>query len=433
MKLSVVIPTFNRAPLVRRLLGQLVEQTHADFEVCVVDDGSTPPLDVSGLPDMVRVVRQKNAGAAAARHAGVLAAQGELVLFVDDDMQVGRDFVEQHLRAHQRHGRAVVLGRIRADPALASMPLFERWHSALLDRKAESIRNGTLPVRGNLLFTGNASLRRDDYLAAGGFDISLGHSEDVELGLRLEKAGVAFVFSEEAFTLHGSDHTSLEKWRSRARRYGGFDHRIAEKHPELRHASPWRFALDLKAPMRPFVAAAVLMPKSAAACAGLAVRAADLADRVGLGRPALAATTLAYAVEYFCGVRGAAGSAAEAIDELVRFVACFEAGAAAAGARSLVHLREDQAVMAAYERKYGHASPSTRLASDVVQKIGLQTMAAVRLMRALREGGSLLGAKVVSRLIRHLYGCDIHWDAAFEPGVMIGFSSPKRTKQARIQ
>jgi serine acetyltransferase len=300
------------------------------------------------------------------------------------------------------------------------MPLFERWHSALLDRKAESIRQGSLAVRGNLLFTGNASLRRDDYLAVGGFDASLGHSEDVELGLRLEKAGVAFVFSEKAFTLHGSDHTSLEKWRSRARRYGSFDHRIAAKHPDLRHASPWRFAFDLKPLLRPFVGASLLLPRAAAGCAGLAVRAADLADRSGLGRSALAATTLAYAIEYFCGVRAEAGSAAEALDELVRFAARFEKGAAAAGSRALVDLREDHAVMAAYQLKYGHANPSTgNLASDVAQKIGLQIMAAVRLMRALRQGGSPLGAKIVSRLIRHLHGSDIHWDAEFQPGVMI--------------
>lgn len=421
MKLSVVIPTCNRAPLLRRLLAQLAAQTAHGFEVRVVDDGSTPPVDLKDLrvPYPLHLLRQRNAGAAAARHAGVLASQGEVILFIDDDMQVAPDFVEQHLRAHQQHGRAVVLGRIRADPALSGMPLFERWHAVLLDRKAEDIRSRTLPVRGNLLFTGNASLRREDYLAVGGFDTTLENSEDVELGLRLEKAGVSFVFSEKAFTLHGSDHTSLDKWRRRARRYGSIDHRIAERHPELRHASPWRFALDLKPLARPFVAAALLLPRKASLAAGALARAAELADGAGLAGPAISATTLAYAVEYFCGVRDAAGSACDALEELVRFVGRFESGAAAAGARALLDLREDQAVMAAYERKYGHRSPSTSLPSDLVQKIGLQMMAAVRLMQALRRAESSLGAKIVSRLIRHLYGADIHWDAALAPGVMI--------------
>ena len=421
MKLSVVIPTFNRGPLLRRLLVQLSSQSEADFEVCVVDDGSSPPIRelLADLltPYKLQLIAQDNSGAATARHEGVLAAQGELILFIDDDMQIGSDFIEQHLKAHEGAARAVVLGRIRADPALSQMPLFERWHSTLLDKKAGAIASGALPVLGNLFFTGNVSLRRADYLAIGGFDTSLGHSEDVELGLRLEKSGVSFRFSEDAWTLHGSDHASLDKWRSRARRYGHFDHRIAAKHPELRHASPWRFVFDLNALAQPFIAGSVIAPQLSGEAARLAARAAELADGLGLHRPAQAATTLAYAVNYFGGVREEAGSASAALQELIGFAARFGRSAAA---RALIHLKEDQAVMAAYEARYGHQNPSTRnLPSDVVQKIGLQLMAACRLMRALRDGGSPLGAKMVSRLIRHAYGSDIHWDAELAPGIMI--------------
>lgn len=422
MRTSVVIPTFNRAPLLRRLLAQLCGQTAREFEVCVVDDGSSPPA-AEAIADLrltypLQLLRQDNAGAAAARHAGALAARGEVIVFIDDDMQIGPRFIEQHLAAHER--RSVVLGRIRADPGLSAMPLFERWHSRLLDRKAEAIRSGELPLNGNLLFTGNASLRRGDYLAVGGFDISLGQSEDVELGLRLEKSGVTFRFCEEAWTLHGSDHLSLGKWRSRAQRYGRCDRKVARKHPEMRHASPWRFAFDLKPLARPAVAAAVLAPQLAGKAVGLGLRAMELADRAGLQRLALAGTTLAYAVEYFRGVGEAAGSPARALEELARFAARFEKNAGAIAAGALFDLREDQAVMRQYESKYGHASPSTdRLASDAVQKIGLQMMAAYRFMRALDQAGATLAAKAVSRLIRHLYGSDIHWSAQLDPGVMI--------------
>src|SRR5207302_5521933 len=324
----VVIPSYQRPALLRRLLMQLAAQTAAqEFDVHVVDDGSERPVGAAvadlRLPIGIRLHRQPNAGAAAARHAGVLAAQGQLILFLDDDMQVGREFVEQHLRAHQQHGRAVVLGRIRADPSLATMPLIERWHATLLDRKAAQIAAGILPVRSNLLFTGNASLRREDYLAVGGFDGSLPHSEDVELGLRLEKAGVPFRFCDGAWTLHGSDHTSIGKWRSRARLYGDCDRRIAGKHPDLRQASPWRFVFDLHPLARPFLAAAVLAPAAAGKAVGAGVRLAALADRVGLRRAALGSTTLAYAMEYFRGVREAAGSAPQALEELLDFAGRF--------------------------------------------------------------------------------------------------------------
>jgi serine acetyltransferase/GT2 family glycosyltransferase len=421
VKLSVVIPTFNRAQLLRRLLAQLADQTASEFEVCVVDDGSSPPVRelLADLepPYKLQLIAQENRGAAAARHEGVLAATGALILFVDDDMQVGRDFIAQHLQAHEGAARAVVLGRIRADPALAERPLFERWHSTLLDKKAAAIAAGALEVRGNLFFTGNVSLPRADYLATGGFDTSLGHSEDVELGLRLEQAGLSFRFSEAASTLHGSDHTSLDKWRSRARQYGHFDHRVAAKHPGLRHASPWRFVYDLNALARPFIAASVLAPRLSGEAARLAAHAAEWADRLGLQRPAQTATTLAYAVNYFGGVREEAGSTLEALQELMVFAGRFGKSPALS---AFAAIKQDQAVMAAYESKYGHQTPSSRnLPSDVVQKIGLQLMAACRLMRALRDGGSPLGAKVMSRLIRHAYSSDIHWDAELAPGVMI--------------
>jgi serine acetyltransferase len=331
-------------------------------------------------------------------------------------MQIGPDFVEQHRRAH-RGGPAVVLGRIQADPGLASMPLFERWKASLLDRKAEAILAGELEPRGHLLFSGNVSMRRDDYLRVGGFDPSLAHSEDVELGLRLEEAGVQFRFCPEASTRHGSDHTSVRKWRNRAKQYGTCDERIARKHPELRHASPWRFVFELHPLLRPFLAAAVLAPDSAAAVAQLGAQVAQLADKVGLRGAALSGTTLAYAIDYFRGVRDAAGSVSAALSELLGFAGRFERSVLA---RALVELREDQSVMREYESRYGHGSPSAgHLGSDTVHKIGLQMMAAVRLMRASHDSGKILAAKALSRLIRHVYGSDIHWEARFEPGVML--------------
>ena len=344
MKLSVVIPTYRRAPLLRRLLLQLQEQTlpAGAYEVVVVDDGSPAPaldeLRDLHAPCPLRLIRQQNAGAAAARHAGIVASAGELIVVVDDDMQVGRDFLEQHSRAHDELDRGVVLGRIRSDPDLSAMPLFERWHAQLLDRKAERIRSGELELRGNLLFTGNVSFRREDYLAVGGFDPSLAQSEDVELGLRLEKAGAQFRFCEDAWTMHGSDHTSLERWRARARRYGACDHRIAVKHPDLRHASPWRFAFELHRLTRPFIGAAMLAPRGASALASLALRTASLVDRLGLQRVALAATSFAYAMEYFRGVRQAAGSGKQAFQELASFAVRFETEAGAVAPRALAAL-----------------------------------------------------------------------------------------------
>ena len=329
MNLSVIVATYNRARLVRRLLLQLAAQTVPDgqFEVVVVDDGSSPPVSES-LRDLeppypLRVVRQENRGPATARHAGIAAARGELIVIVDDDMQIGCHFLEHHLRAHAS-GRAVVLGRIAADPAIGSMPLFEKWHAQKLDRKSEALRSGELLPRGNLLFTGNVSFRRSDYLAVGGFDTSLPQSEDIDLGLRLEKAGVAFRFCDAARTMHGSDHTSMAKWRARARLYGWCDSRIASKHAELRHASPWRFVFDMHALARPFIAAALMWPRAASALAGAALCMSAVLDWMRAERAAIAGASVAYVVEYFRGVREHAGSRRSAWRALAEFAARFE-------------------------------------------------------------------------------------------------------------
>jgi len=426
--LSLVVATYNRPHLLERLLRQLAVQTlaPAQFEVVVVDDGSAVPavdaLAAFTPPYALRVERQANAGAAAARHRGVEAARGEVIVVVDDDMQVGRDFLEQHLRRHEPGTRRLVLGRMLADLGIGHMPLFERWHAAKLDRMAEDFLSGRTRPRGNHLYTGNVSFRRDDYLATGGFDTTLGCSEDAELGLRLEAAGVEVEFCDAARTVHGSDHASARGWLARAERYGRFDLRIAKKHPAASHADPWRFAFDLSPLSRPFLAATLAAPDATRPLAPAAYGMAALLGLAGWERAAVAGANLAFGLQYFRGLRRETGP----LGRVVRAVA----GQAwrRMPARDRVELlrrvarevRADQETLRRYESKYGHASASQgRLASDLVQKIGLQELAAVRVMHALRDGGMPTGARVVSRLVRHLYGSDIHWDAELAPGMML--------------
>jgi serine O-acetyltransferase len=70
-------------------------------------------------------------------------------------------------------------------------------------------------------------------------------------------------------------------------------------------------------------------------------------------------------------------------------------------------------------QKYRGAASGGSLVADVVEKVGLQFMSAYRLMRFFSEVDAKLPAQVVSRLIRHVYGSDVHWEADMAPGVMI--------------
>ena len=103
----------------------------------------------------------------------------------------------------------------------------------------------------------------------------------------------------------------------------------------MRHANPWRFAFELHPLTRPFIAAALLAPRETSAIAARALGTAALVDRLGLERAALAGTSFAYAVEYFRGVREAAGSREQAARDYADFVDRFERGAAATEPRAL--------------------------------------------------------------------------------------------------
>lgn len=425
-RVSVVIATYRRRSLLERLLRQLANQTLAasGYEVVVVDDGSPEPVEPSlrelELPYALHVIAQENAGPAAARHAGALKATGEILVIVDDDMQVEPGFLEAHLRAHERSGRAAILGRIRWDPHV-EMPISERYRASSIEAIARDAQAGR-ELPGNRLCTGNVSMRRRDYLDVGGFDRSLRLSEDAELGLRLGKAGVKLVFSDDAATIHSSDHKDPFAWLERMAQNGKADARVARKHKDLPEADPWRYLFQLAPLGAPFLATSVVAPGISRAVARTALRAALVIDKAGLSKVALRGVGVATAMEYFRGLREDAGSIAEAGQALIEFLA----KSAAAGstdavpqlARAWSHLREDHAVRRHYEDKYGYAGEQGALARELVQKIGLQIAAACRAMHAFRDSGRPLLAKMTSRLIRHLFGSDIHWDAEIAPGVM---------------
>jgi GT2 family glycosyltransferase len=266
------------------------------------------------------VLRQPNGGPARARHAGLIEAKAPLVVILDDDMTVEPTFVAAHAKAHDGAVNRVVLGEIRPDPALATMPLFERFHAQMLKRFLADVDAGTLRVRGTHLCTGNVSFRRESYLSCGGFDPAFDRSEDAELGIRLERSGAEFAVSREAFSVHGSDHTSLSVWMRRAYRYGINDHQIGRKHADWPAADPWRF-LHLMNPLaRPLLVTCAFFPSLGGAIAHGAMAFCLALDAAGLSRLAIVGTTVVYGMQYFRGVRRALGGVGATLRDLRRYL-----------------------------------------------------------------------------------------------------------------
>ena len=86
-RISVIIPAYNRARLLAEAIDSVLAQTHSDFELIVVDDGSTDdtPSLLDGYGAGIRVFRQVNRGVSAARNEGIRMARGELIAFLDSD------------------------------------------------------------------------------------------------------------------------------------------------------------------------------------------------------------------------------------------------------------------------------------------------------------------------------------------------------------
>jgi serine acetyltransferase/GT2 family glycosyltransferase len=426
---SVVIATYNRAGLLRALLARLDDQTldASRYEVIVVDDGSANDARAA-LHDVrmrcaLRIERQANAGAAVARQRGVDLANGAVIVVVDDDMLVGRTFLECHLAKHV-DDKTVVLGRLRPDAKLKDMPLFERFYARVLAEKADAFAAGNAQVRGHDVYTGNVSFPRKLFLDAGGFDKQFRALEDEELGIRLEKAGANFVFANDAESIHGSDWTSMKAWMARAERDGLYQTKVAQKHPDHPEASPWRHLPNLNPVSRPFMALTLAAPSATGVLANVAIRTAAAFDKVGLEPVAIAGATFVYGIQYYRGVRHETGDTRDVVRayrewkrgvELLRRGASGEASAFAALTEAI---RADHEKLRFYS-KYDARSNEGSLAGDAVKKIGFQLMIAYRVMRFFRQAGLGLAAQFMSRTIRHAFASDIHWDAEFEPGVVV--------------
>lgn len=323
MKISVIIATYNRGALLSDLLRDLSAQKDAGtFEVCIVDDGSAVPasrfVEPREAPFPLRLIRQENAGPARARDHGIEVTDGEIVVIIDDDMTLPPHFLAAHRALHER-GFDVVLGLIRASGELSDMPLFERFHADQLEKFVKQVRAGS-ELSGSALCTGNVSFRRSYYEGVGGFDATLARSEDRDLGIRLQKAGARFAFSEDAFTTHRSDHNDLEKWKKRAFLYGVYDFRIAEKHHGDVTNHPWYYMRLVNPISRPLLVCAICSSRFGKRLSKAAMRVSDVIDRLGFERAAIKGTTLVFGIEYFMGVRSEYASSLAATSELMRIL-----------------------------------------------------------------------------------------------------------------
>jgi len=192
--ISIIIPAYNVAGYIGETLASVFAQTFSDFEVLIINDGSpdTTALEGALTPyrERIRYLKQANRGASAARNAGLNAAQGELVAFLDADDLWLPNYLEEQLRfIREQHFDFVCADATVFDDASVD---HKTYMEALMPNApaAGSVTFLGLVGAEQSLITSGILSRRAPILEVGSFDETLRNAQDYDLWLRLAHHGV---------------------------------------------------------------------------------------------------------------------------------------------------------------------------------------------------------------------------------------------------
>lgn len=202
--LSVVVPVYNSAGYLKKCLAALAASDFNDFDVLVVDDGSTEPVkpivDQYGF-DYMRI--EGPGGPARARNRGVARVKGKYLVFIDADVVVHRDTLKKFAEVFIVDSTIdAVVGSYDETPA---EPGFFSQYKNLFHHYVHQINAGQVST----FWSGCGAMRRDLFLAFGGFDEERYRRpaiEDIELGTWVSAAGFQIVLAPQIKATH------LKRW-----------------------------------------------------------------------------------------------------------------------------------------------------------------------------------------------------------------------------
>lgn len=210
-KISVVLPTYNRGYIISRAIESILSQTFKDFELIIVDDGSSDNTEavVRTFADpRIRYVKELHRGGAATRNTGIVISQGEFIAFQDSDDEWLPEKLEMQMEAFRQAGYEVGIvytgfWKNTKDGERVYFP------SASVRKKEGSIYEELL--HGNFITNQAAMVRKSCFHDVGGYDESLPGMHELDLWLRMAKKYefkyiplglVVTYFTEDSITAH---------------------------------------------------------------------------------------------------------------------------------------------------------------------------------------------------------------------------------------
>ncbi|HWQ93448.1 MAG TPA: glycosyltransferase, partial [Clostridia bacterium] len=238
-RVSVVVASYNGDRTLKACLDSLRRLNYPDYEVILVDDGSTDTTpQIAFMNSDVRCIRhERNLGLSAARNTGIGAATGEVIAFTDADCRADENWLYYLVGELLRTGFAAMGGPNLFPPedsAVAAAVMVSPGgpaHVMLNDREAEHIPGC------------NMAFLRSALVAIGGFDpVFRVAGDDVDVCWRLDQAGYKIGFSPSAFVWHYRRST-IRAYLKQQRGYGEAEALLVRKHPEYFNSlggSMWR-------------------------------------------------------------------------------------------------------------------------------------------------------------------------------------------------
>ena len=212
-KVSVIIPTYNYAKYIIRAIDSVLNQTYKDFEIIVVDDGSTDDtrdLVETKYKDKIRYFYQENNGAPAARNKGILESRGEYCIFLDADDELGKNQVLLFERHGRKNPNAIIYG-----PWVRFVEINGKYQELYTNEKCEGDDILASWIRGSWYISQCAIFWPKTTLNhLGGWDESLLINQDGDIAIRALIEGFDFSYCPQAYSFvrhHSSGYRSLSK------------------------------------------------------------------------------------------------------------------------------------------------------------------------------------------------------------------------------
>jgi len=263
--ISCIVPTLDRGSVVCDTVQMLLAQTRPADEIILVDQtpvqthAAERRLAAWASEGTITWLRQREPNASKARNTGALAASSEFLLFLDDDIRVGPDFLSAYADVLAREGTVGACGPILEERALMLARLPARAFTNELGWLLYFRKNYGRACKTSFMMSGNVAIRRDLFLALRGMDENYergAHREESDFAMRFRQAGYRFQYDPRCAIYHLGPRIvpgGGARARSDGKDFRYFHHCVGDWYFNLKFCAPRTFIPLWRASVRHFV------------------------------------------------------------------------------------------------------------------------------------------------------------------------------------